>query len=99
MLENKLELDFLSINTHLSSFKIYDLNIKTQQLQHGLLSLKHDIKREAEQTFDSKEVDRHEEGNEVNFDLPLKFDEFENEQEAIEEKKRRWVEKRMVLMS
>jgi len=79
----KHELDFLSINIHLSSFEIHDSNLKTQQLQEDLLFLKLDMKREAEQAFESKEVDQHHEGNEVNFDLPSKFDEFKDEQEEI----------------
>jgi len=40
-------------------------------------------------------MDQHQEGNEVNFDLPPKFNEFEYEQEEIkeEEKKKGWEEK------
>ena len=47
------------------------------------------MKRKAEQAFESKEVDPHHEGNEVNFGLPPKFDEFKDEQEEIEEEEKK----------
>jgi len=43
------------------------------------------MKRKAEQPFVLNEVDLHQEGNEANFDLPPKFDEYEDEQQEIEE--------------
>jgi len=43
------------------------------------------MKGEAEQPFVLNEVDQHQEGNEVKFDLPPKFDEYEDEQSEIEE--------------
>ena len=73
---------------HLSSFEIYDLNLQVKQLQDDLLSLKLDMKREAEEPFDLKKVDQHQEGNEDNFNLPPKFDEYEDGQEQIEEEEK-----------
>ena len=88
LLKIKRELDFLSIKMHLSGFDIYDLNLQLQQLRNDLLASKLDMKRDTEKLFDS-EVDQHQWGNEVNFDLPPKFDEYEDKQEEVEEEEKK----------
>ena len=87
LLKIKHELDFLSIKIHLSGFDISDLNLQLQQLRNDLLASKLDMKRDTEKPFDS-EVDQHQRGNQVNFDLPPKFDEYEDKQEEVEEKEK-----------
>ena len=99
LLKIKRELDSLGIKIHLSSFEIYDLNLQTWQLQDDLLSLKLDIKKEAEQRFDLKEVDQHQKANEVNFKLPPNSLSMKMNRRKLRKKKRRTIEKWRVLMS
>ena len=56
-----------------------EIDLKVQQQEFDLLSLWFEMKREVEQPFVLIEVDQHQEGHEVNFDLPPKFDEYEDE--------------------
>ena len=65
--------------------ELQEIDLKMQQQEFDLLSLWFKMKREAEQPFMLNEVDQHQESNEVNFDLPPKFDEYKDEQEEIEE--------------
>ena len=92
ILKIKCELDFLgikihlsSIKRHLSSFQIYDLNLQAQQLKGDILSLKLEMKREAEQPFVSNEVDQSHEDNKVDLDLLPIFDDYGKEEKEEEQ--------------
>jgi len=86
----KLELD----SRKLLKWKeeIDSLNLKTQQLGVDLHALKLELKRqrEIEQAVVSTEKTQNPEGNEVNFDLPPRFDENEDhEEETTKEEEKR----------
>ena len=70
------------------------LDLRRQERELNLLSLWFEKRRESKQPLVSPEVDQSHKGNEVTFDLPPKFDEYEDEQEKIkEEEKEDWEEK------
>ena len=79
----KDELDLLKFKLYFNEFKIQQLGV---ELEAFGLELKK--QREIEQLVVSPEETQNPEGNEVNFDLPPRFDEYEEEETTEEENRR-----------
>ena len=80
LLKLKYELDSLDLETK-------RMGVKIQQFRVGLLAFGLELKRKkkVEEPIASTEEIHTQEHNEVNFDLPPKFDEYEDQEEEMEE--------------
>ena len=80
LLKLKYELDSLDLETK-------RMGVKIQQFRVGLLAFGLELKRKkkVEEPIASTEEIHTQEHNEVNFDLPPKFDEYEDQEEEIVE--------------
>jgi len=85
LLKLKAEFDAFDRKMQQRDLERQRIKLELQQQEFDILSLWFEMKREADQPFVLNEVDQHQEGNEIIFDLPPKFDEYEDELHEIEE--------------
>jgi len=84
LIKLKHKADSLGIKIDSLDVKTHHLDLAIQQLRGDLRSLKHEMKREAEQPFVSNEVGQSHEDNKVDFNLPSIFDDYGEEEKEEE---------------